>query len=158
MYSLKNGAEFGYVGNDPELLKKKYKYKLFNNMYMGRACQSGMASVDTVKKTMKCVEISHIKTNLDNFAKPQKTPYYCGLPQDDGSSESDCKYYYKDEAGNEQLIESEYCECSLMMEAPTKSSSDRRELREGIEGGAEGEELEVIMGELKGTDEFKKVK
>lgn len=70
MYSYDIGKEFGYHANDPHVLAKNYKYKLFNTMDMARACKSGIAKIVDAK-TMKCVKISHIKTNVDSYASKQ---------------------------------------------------------------------------------------
>ena len=74
---------------------------MFTNMYLGRACKSGMATIDAAQKSMKCVEISHIKTNKDNYAAKQESPYQCKLPDENGfkaggKAEEACKYYYLD--------------------------------------------------------------
>lgn len=53
-------------------------------MFLGRACISGMVKIDSANKKMKCVEISHIKTNKDDYASNQGTaekPAMCKLPQ-----------------------------------------------------------------------------
>lgn len=57
---------------------------MFTNMYLGRACKSGMVKIDVANKKMKCVEISYIKTDHDDFATKKVAPYLCKLPEEDG--------------------------------------------------------------------------
>ena len=69
---------------------------------------------------MKCITIDSVKTNLDSYAESKDSPQQCRFSQDDdvvADFEEACKYYFTDEdTGDDVLIQSEYCECSLMEE------------------------------------------
>lgn len=69
-----------------------------------------MAAV-TSPNEMECVELSSIKSDLDGFTNAWDKPAKCIL---DASKTDSCKYYYKDSTGAEKLINSDFCECSLM--------------------------------------------
>jgi hypothetical protein len=69
LYELEDESEFGYKSDDKELLAQKNIYNMFNNLYIGRGCQSGMVTLDDSTKKAKCVRIAHVKTNKDNFAE-----------------------------------------------------------------------------------------
>ena len=144
MYQLKNGQELGYNALDSDLAKHEFKYNLLKNMYIGRACKSGLVSVDKEKNSMKCVEISHVRTNKDNYVSKQESPFMCKLPTNDGFQTGEaygaCKYFY-DDGGSEHEIEQEYCECSLMGEEGTEPEEDRR-LQEAAGTAVEAEEEE----------------
>ena len=83
-------------------------------MSHGRYCESGMAVIKDGNKMM-CVEISDIKSNLDAYAAPQEKPAKCRLVMDQDDA---CKYYYADQNGNQQELNKEFCECSLMEALP----------------------------------------
>jgi len=55
---------------------------------------------------MQCVSISDIYTNLDAHKTAQKKPAECLYVDGD---EDACKYYYKDKAGKDKLLQQEYC-------------------------------------------------
>ena len=84
MYKSDIGQEFGYNHADPDVAGKEFKYNLLKNMFIGRACKSGIVSVDKDKNSMKCVEISHVRTNKDNYQSFQDSPFMCKLPHNDG--------------------------------------------------------------------------
>jgi len=62
---------------------------------------------------------------VDSYATKQKSPFECLLPKESefpdpakntpGTYMDACKYYYLD-GSTEKLINSDYCECSLMEE------------------------------------------
>lgn len=64
MYSQENGVEFGYVQTN-----QQFQYNLQENMQLGRYCKSGMAYIDASANSMKCVSMTVVKTNLDNYAE-----------------------------------------------------------------------------------------
>lgn len=68
MYSKNVGTVLGYKANDPEVAKKGYRYEIMNNMDMARGCKSGIAVIED-SSSMKCVQISHVKTDKDNYDK-----------------------------------------------------------------------------------------
>jgi hypothetical protein len=87
-------------------------------MKNGRYCKSGMAVIDPAANSMKCVTIDVVKTNIDDYASKVANPQKCKISENGevvSDFDSACKYYYKDDSGD-QLIGSEYCECSLMEE------------------------------------------
>jgi len=84
-----------------------------------------MAVIHAADNIMKCVKISSIKSNVDSWASSLKAPYECLLPKESefpgplnnntGTYTNACKYYYLDGL-TEKIINSDYCECSLMHE------------------------------------------
>jgi len=108
-------------------VKKSLKYQIYENFHLGRYCRSGMAVIHAADNLMKCVKISSIKSNIDSYATKLKAPYECMLPKESefpdsilknpGNYMDACKYFYIDGlTKNETLINSDYCECSLMIE------------------------------------------
>ena len=63
---------------------------------------------------MKCVEITRVTTNFDNFTTSQTAPFYCKINANEAELAEACKYYYSDKETD--LINTESCECSLMEE------------------------------------------
>lgn len=63
------------------------------------------------KKKMMCVRISEIRSNFDDYKKRQGRPAMCMLFKEDNEA---CRYFFKDQQGQQKLINVEYCECSLM--------------------------------------------
>jgi len=84
-----------------------------------------MGVIDVAGNLMTCVEISSIKTNVDGHVKKADKPFECLLPKESefpdpvkntpGTYTDACKYYYLD-GSTEKLLNSDYCECSLMEE------------------------------------------
>ena len=93
---------------------------MHENMQYGRYCKSGMAFIQEDENKMTCVEISQVKTNIDGYSSAQEAPFECRIHNGDGEVDDDfetaCQYQYVDANGNQQLLRSEYCECSLMEE------------------------------------------
>lgn len=121
MYDADIGTVFGYAPD----AEAEYKYKMYENREVGRYCKSGIALVDSAANTATCVSITSVKTNLDLYATDQKSPFKCKLPTPkeirDGTYLDACKYYYKDGAAQEKLINTGYCECSMM---PTRKAGE----------------------------------
>ena len=119
MYDAADGTVYGYASSSSD----EFKYKMFENKEHGRYCKSGMAVLDASANTATCVKISNVKTNYDAFATDQASPYKCKLPTPkqirDGTYKDACKYYYKDNSGTEKVINTGYCECSMM---PTRAA------------------------------------
>ena len=69
---------------------------------------------------MECVRISELKTDLDDYTWSYESGN--GMCILDSSKNDQCKYYYKDSAGTQKLINSDYCECSLMQETEDAKS------------------------------------
>lgn len=71
---------------------------------------------------MICVEVDTVKTNIDAYTAEQKSPYECKIHDGEGNAVADfetaCHYFYLAKDGTKQLLNTEYCECSLMQEKP----------------------------------------
>ena len=123
MYSAEVGTVYGYVAQ----ASTDFKYKIFENKQDGRYCKTGIAILDAPTSTATCASISNVKTNLDSYVAEQTSPFKCKLPTTaeikDGTYLEACKYYYKDGA-KETLINTGYCECSMM---PTRKPGTPQE-------------------------------
>jgi|TARA_B110000305_G_C19246329_1_gene542514 hypothetical protein len=109
MYSAKDYTVYGYK---KEPMKKDYNMQ--ENYELGRYCESGIAVI-TSENEMMCVRIEKVVTNTDkgvDYPDADK----CKIEEDDAAALKACEYQYKDEEGNPQTINTEYCECSLMKE------------------------------------------
>ena len=124
MYSAEEFTEFGYL-KDPNNM---FKYQMLENMKYGRYCLSGMAIIEASENKMQCVQISDVKTNLDDYASVQESPFECKVHDGEGNAldsfDEACKYYYKASDGTENILNSEYCECSLMEEKDASEPQD----------------------------------
>jgi len=114
MYSQPLFTEFGYLKDESD----SYRYKLEENMEKGRYCDSGIAAI-VDENTMMCVEIDSVTTNIDSYAENQEKPAKCQLILDQDDA---CKYYYKDKAGELNIVNTEFCECSLMEPIPASGA------------------------------------
>jgi len=128
MYKGELYAEFGYLRESSD-----FKYNMYENMKYGKYCKSGMAKIEEDLNKMTCVEVGNIKTNKDSYGDNQESPYECRIHDGENNVVDDfmsaCKYFYTDADGNDQLLQTEYCECSLMEEKdPSEPDDDGSDL------------------------------
>eukprot|EP00347_Sterkiella_histriomuscorum_P021376 403334190 len=108
MYSIDTFIDIGNIRNTSLSV-------IDQSIYTGRLCKSGVAFI-TNDKTARCVEISNITTNIDNYATNQQAPFLCSLT----AAANACRYNYIALNGTIRTLAEDYCECSLQNQLNSK--------------------------------------